>query len=73
MAASASGRRNGSYLRIQDLAIAEDIKISIEKALKLFLSDEDSTGELRPLISTNMCYSSRTGLTLLFTPCSCFC
>ena len=31
-------------MRMQDLAIAEDVKISIEKALRLFLDDDSTTG-----------------------------
>ena len=49
MTSSGVGRRGGrgggsSRIRIQDIAIAEDVKISIEKALKLFLADDSASG-----------------------------
>jgi hypothetical protein len=41
--ASSRGQNNGR-IRMQDLVIAEDVKISIERALKLFLGDDSTTG-----------------------------
>lgn len=44
MASSHSKGQKGR-IRIQDLAIAEDVKISIEKAMRMFLEDDSTTGE----------------------------
>lgn len=63
----ASSRGPTNRLRVQDLAIAEDVKINIERALRIFVEDESAIGkEMIVMLSLTSLFDSRQKQTINF-------